>query len=1074
MRLVSNSLLALSFLLPLAHGEIIGVEQFDYPDGPIAAKNGGTFWNWRNRTPAARTAGISDWDNIHNAPGVASGRLVTGGAGQNAVIREYNGPGEGATADIDRDDGLGAINNFIGGISFQEKKVYYRVTVTTGATLPDYFGLSSHDFGTERLFFGKRGGSPTFGLESVGGGGTNGTRTIDPSTTYTLVVRIDYVAGTIALFVDPDINVDETSQFSISRTFDTTFWSTAVRLAAGGGGDPVQWDNLVVATTWEDLGTVVTIAADEDNGSLDPAAGGGTGVSLREAVKYSPSGTLITFAPGLSGQTITLTHAEGDMLIPAAVTIDATALPGGLTVDGNNTSRHFNVESGKSLTLRGLTVTRGNGTGGFETGGGAIVNDGTLTLDRCIIIGNASSDAAGAILSAGTLRATDSTISENRAISNGAGVLVFSGTAELSRCTLSGNTAGSGGALWLQGSSTASLSHCTVAGNRSTSGSSVGGIGVFAGTLNLQHCTISQNTGGGGCGGLYLQSPATVNVANCIIAGNSDPGSNRADIFFFNNGPTLTPAGTNLIGNNESVATQFPTGPLVGTAAAPLDPKLSALGSFGGPVQTMHPLIGSPAIDAAGTADPGGTDARGFPRVVDGDASAGAQLDIGSLEAGPLRTVTSLVDGNNGALRNAISLSVAPGARIGFSSTFDNAAIPYALFNGQLSIPANRSLFIDASNIAGGVTISGNNNYRVFNIPATATLAMHSLKIVDGRSPNFENGGGGIFNNGSCTVLSSTLSGNSTATDKGGGIFNSGTCGVVSSTLSGNSANIGGGIYNNGTCTVLSSTLSGNFAGLSGGGIYNVGRCSVLSSTISGNSATSFGEGGGGIYNSNAAPFSIISNIVAGNTAPVDPDIDGSLTPGSSNNLIGGAPLLAPLGDYGGPTQTMPPLPGSPAIDEATASTRTTDQRGFPTVGFPDIGAAEYQGNTDLRLFWNTDWDGDGNAFGLEFALGSNPTLSDPNHPKNLRFTRESNGHYRLEFGHIRTTVNSPATTIVTRSTTLLPGSFTEIFRYIGPTDYGDFQDGTTGDIREDNIIEVIDGNPPPGKAFYRLEAVSP
>jgi hypothetical protein len=56
-------------------------------------------------------------------------------------------------------------------------------------------------------------------------------------------------------------------------------------------------------------------------------------------------------------------------------------------------------------------------------------------------------------------------------------------------------------------------------------------------------------------------------------------------------------------------------------------------------------------------------------------------------------------------------------------------------------------------------------------------------------------------------------------------------------------------------------------------------------------------------------------------------------------------PLLAPLGDYGGPTQTMPLLPGSAAIDAGTSSgAPTTDQRGISRVGAVDIGAFESRG----------------------------------------------------------------------------------------------------------------------------------
>ena len=57
-------------------------------------------------------------------------------------------------------------------------------------------------------------------------------------------------------------------------------------------------------------------------------------------------------------------------------------------------------------------------------------------------------------------------------------------------------------------------------------------------------------------------------------------------------------------------------------------------------------------------------------------------------------------------------------------------------------------------------------------------------------------------------------------------------------------------------------------------------------------------------------------------------------------------PLLSPLGDYGGPTQTIALLPGSPAIGTGTAvSGVSTDQRGEPLDSpVPDIGAFQSQG----------------------------------------------------------------------------------------------------------------------------------
>jgi hypothetical protein len=109
------------------------------------------------------------------------------------------------------------------------------------------------------------------------------------------------------------------------------------------------------------------------------------------------------------------------------------------------------------------------------------------------------------------------------------------------------------------------------------------------------------------------------------------------------------------------------------------------------------------------------------------------------------------------------------------------------------------------------------------------------------------------------------------------------------------------------------------------------------------------------------------NGIVAGNTAATNgPDAIGTVT-SKGNNLVGATdgssgwlgtdltgtvaaplnPLLASLGNYGGPTQTMPLLPGSPAIDAGTSTGAPAfDQRGQARVGAVDIGAFESQGFT--------------------------------------------------------------------------------------------------------------------------------
>jgi hypothetical protein len=214
-------------------------------------------------------------------------------------------------------------------------------------------------------------------------------------------------------------------------------------------------------------------------------------------------------------------------------------------------------------------------------------------------------------------------------------------------------------------------------------------------------------------------------------------------------------------------------------------------------------------------------------------------------------------------------------------------------------------------------------------------------------------------------VTNSTLSSNSATFGGGGGIFNDfmGTLTVSNSTLSGNSG--GGGIFNKGTLTVGNSTLSGNSSAVAGGGIDNdlYGTLTVSNSTLSGNSSA---YSGGGI--SNDGTLTVSNSIVAGNGATFfGPDLFGPLTSHGHNlfgdgtdaggfdptDLVGTAsspidPLLGPLQDNGGPTQTMALLPGSPAIDAGdNTNAPTWDQRGpgYPRIvnGIIDIGAFEVQ-----------------------------------------------------------------------------------------------------------------------------------
>ena len=249
--------------------------------------------------------------------------------------------------------------------------------------------------------------------------------------------------------------------------------------------------------------------------------------------------------------------------------------------------------------------------------------------------------------------------------------------------------------------------------------------------------------------------------------------------------------------------------------------------------------------------------------------------------------------------------------------------------------------------------------------------------------------GGAIANTdgGNLTVSGSTFLGNMAA--NGGAIANGddagiGTLMVSTSTFSGNTATDGGAIDNgndggDGTLTVSNSTFSANDASGDGGALdngdqFSIGVLSVAGSTFSGNTATDGGaidngdNGASGIFNLSASTFSddnatdggAIDNgdnsgsgILAA-AASIFSDgcdqaggvwedegynvgRDGTCLAGGTSDIDNGSSLtgvLGPLSDNGGPTATILPLAGNPAIGVVPNPTSVT-LNGTPTALCP-------------------------------------------------------------------------------------------------------------------------------------------
>jgi hypothetical protein len=326
--------------------------------------------------------------------------------------------------------------------------------------------------------------------------------------------------------------------------------------------------------------------------------------TLRSAIANAASGAVITFEPGLSGATITLSNT---LTINTNLTIDASALPGGLQINGNDSVGIFDVTSNSTVFLNSLTITHGS-----ANLGGGIYNGGTLTLTNCTLSGNSATNVSG-----------------------GGGIFNY-GLLTLNQCTLSGNSApqGGGGAIFNILHVALTLNQCTLSGNSAESG---GGIYNYAGTLALNQCTLSGNSATSGGGGII--DYGTLAMTNTIVGGNS--GNSGADIY--NYAGTLTYGGSNLVQSGNS-------GGYTGPAPLTNAPDLAPLGNYGGPTQTMPPLPGSPAIGAGSVADNTfSTDQRGYPRTQNGLIDLGA-VEVQSPAASPpvLKNLTVPAGGGNG------------------------------------------------------------------------------------------------------------------------------------------------------------------------------------------------------------------------------------------------------------------------------------------------------------------------------------------------------------------------------------------------------------------------------------------
>jgi CSLREA domain-containing protein len=664
--------------------------------------------------------------------------------------------------------------------------------------------------------------------------------------------------------------------------------------------------------------------------ALDDEDGNGPDCSLREAIiavstaqdyggcTHTSFPVSITFDSTVfaSDHTITLNSALPDL--GGSITIDG-GTAGRISISGNHlSSRIFTIAGGAAVTLQNLTLRDSNG--------GAVYNSGTLMLRSVTVTGNSGGGGGGGLNNAGTTVVVNSTISGNI-------------------------TANSGGV-------------------------------ANTGTLTLVNSSITNNSTGG------ILNAGTLTLYNTIVANNKMPLIPGSDCS--TQGNAVTTAYNSLVKDGGCGVTSGVNGNLTG------DPLLNGLADNGGPTQTYLPQPSSPVINAGDnsylseatlnldlngdgdTADTLDTDQRGagYARVRVGT------VDMGSVEA-PAPFAGLVVDTTSDAnlkdcsaeaddcsLRGAINLANQMGGTVTFDSTV--FALPQVITLSNPLPDLTGTLMIDGGT-AGHVTISGNHfDNRIFTIAVGAVVTLQNLTLRDG-------GAGAVYNDGTLTIHTVTVTQNGNGATYGGGIFNNNLLWVLNSIVNGNSSGEGGGLYNSQTAIVVNSTLSNNSASAYGGGGSNKGTLTLVNSTVTNNWA---GLRGGGLYDE--ATLTLYNSIVANNLMSgievdcwVSPYSNGVGTAYNSliedgrcgaangaNGNLNGDPLLDPLYDNGGPTQTYLPLATSPVInagdnsylseatlnldlngDGDTADTLDADQRGAGFVrvigAAVDMGAVE-------------------------------------------------------------------------------------------------------------------------------------
>lgn len=243
------------------------------------------------------------------------------------------------------------------------------------------------------------------------------------------------------------------------------------------------------------------------------------------------SGTDTLLLGGLTHSLATGPYDYGGLTATPGVTskIVISGGVGGAIVERSGAAKYrlFHVAEAGDLTLQRVTVRRGDVEG---YGGGAIYNQGELTLHDSTIIAN-TGRWGGGIYNDGILTANHSDFISNTAPDTGGGIVNFHGTVILTNSDLISNTARDGGGIHNTSITNSSDSLTSLTNTRFISNTATGrggGLSNVGGTFNVSKSEFIANRADSGGGLANVESNFMYSIAGTAFITNTLFISNTA------------------------------------------------------------------------------------------------------------------------------------------------------------------------------------------------------------------------------------------------------------------------------------------------------------------------------------------------------------------------------------------------------------------------------------------------------------------------------------------------------------------------------------------------------------------